>query len=84
MIVKSLDNIEVEITHCDAGYPPGGAPNPILNTTAVWCKPAGGKWFKSVHSSAMQTAYVVRHTKAADLLAKFLDKETEDKSSEKV
>jgi len=75
MIVKSLDDIDVEVAFCDAGYPPGATPNPILNTRAVWCKPANGKWMKSPHSSAMETSSVVRHTNAADLLATFLGKE---------
>jgi hypothetical protein len=85
VIVKSLDNIDVDITHCDAGYPPGSPERSlILNVTAVWCKPTGGMWIKSFERSAMKTAELVKHTNVKDLIALLSGKEIEDKSGEKV
>ena len=78
MIIKSLDGTDVEVTHCDAGYQPGGTPNPILNVGAVWCKPSGGEWFRSIYRSAMKTAEAVKHTDVKDL------KETLSEKSETV
>ena len=69
MIVKSLDGVEVDITHCDAGHPPDSPKGCLnLNTTAVWIKPAGGEWIRSRHRSAMVTCHHVKHTNVKDLL----------------
>ena len=79
MVVKTLDNVSVEITHCDAGYPPGSPnKNPILNTTACWLKPEGSEWIRSVHRSAMVTAHTVKHTLAKDLASVLGGKEIAD------
>ena len=75
MLIKSADNIDVEVTFCDAGYAPGSTPNPILNKMAVWCRPTGGEWIRSAHRSAIQTASIVRRTDAKDLASKLAIKE---------
>ena len=72
--VKSLDGVDVEVTHSDAAHPPDtGGLN--LNTTAVWIRPAGESWIKSPHRSAIVTADIISRTKAAHLAALFLIKE---------
>jgi hypothetical protein len=79
MIVKSLDGVDVEITHCDAGYAPGTlAKGVMLNTTACWCKAAGGKWIRSTHRSAMTTSGIVKKTNAKDLASALSGKEISD------
>ncbi len=84
MIIKSLDDVDVEVTFCDAGYSPGSPVKSLmLNTMACWCKVAGGEWVKSPHRSAMTTAQVVRHTNAKDIVSIFSGKEIEhEKESE--
>ena len=68
MIVPTLDDAQVEVTHCDAGYPPGSPERSLmLNVTAVWCKLPSGEWVKSKHRSAIKTAELVRHTTSKDL-----------------
>jgi hypothetical protein len=67
MMVNTLDGVEVEVTHCDAGYAPGSKPGLLLNTVAVWFKPLGGEWLRSRHRSAIRTATDIRHSKASDL-----------------
>lgn len=79
MIVKSLDGIDVDITHCDAGHPPNSPKGSLnLNTGAVWCKPAGKEWIRSGHRSAMVTARIVKFTNAKDLAVALVSKEIVD------
>ncbi len=67
MIIKSKDNIDVEVTHCDAGHPPGKWTGMNLNTTAVWVKAVGGEWMCSRFPNAIRVAHEVKHSNAADL-----------------
>lgn len=67
MIIKSKDDVDVEVSFCDAGYAPGSKPGQLLNTMAVWFRPAGGEWLRSKHRSAIITARDIRHTNASDL-----------------
>src|SRR6202453_525849 len=83
VIVKSLDNIDVDSTHCDAGHPPGSPERSlILNVTAVWCTPTGGMWIKSFERSAMKTAELVKHHTAKDLISILSGKEIVHEGSE--
>jgi hypothetical protein len=67
MIIQTKDGVEVEVTHCDAGYAPGSKPNKLLNTTAVWFKPLGGEWMRTSERSAMKVAERIRHTDSDNL-----------------
>ena len=66
--IKTLDGVEVEVTHSDMGFPPGGSEGrQALNTTCVWVKPLGGEWIRSGRRSAMVTCDLVKHSNVAEL-----------------
>jgi hypothetical protein len=69
--VRTLDGVEIEVTHGDAGVAPdtpkGGQ---YLNTTVVWYKPKGGEWQKSKERSAIKTCDVIKHSNLAELKEK--------------
>ena len=69
MIIKSKDNIDVDVTHCDAAHPPGEYKGLNVNTRAVWVKVANGKWIRSRFANAMRVASEVRHSNAVDIPA---------------
>ena len=84
MIIKTADDVDVEVSFCDAGYAPGSKPGQLLNTMAVWFKPAGGEWQRSKHRSAIVTARDIRHYNSSDLhLVSDHKSITEEKPNEK-
>lgn len=62
----TLDGVEVEITHSDAGREPDGT-GMLLNTTAVWFKPKNGAWKRSRHRSAIATAHDISNMNSYEL-----------------
>ena len=81
--VLTKDGYDVEVTHCDAGYPPDSPVKfPILNTTAVWFRPDGGEWLLSVHRSAIKTAGLIRCTRLNELEATLCENKKENHEEE--
>jgi hypothetical protein len=69
-LISTQDGVEVDITHCDAGYPPGACDVSLLqNKMAVWFKleQPDAKWVRSKYRSAIRTAHEIRHLDAKDL-----------------
>jgi hypothetical protein len=68
--VKTLDGVEVEVTHCDAGFPPGSVGGQGVNTTSVWIRPHGKDWIRATLRSAMAVCGEIKHTNLVDLESK--------------
>ena len=83
LTVKSLDQVEVQVTYSDAGLPPdapkGGQ---RLNTQAVWFKVGDNPWRRSTHRSAIKTSDFIRHNNSTELISILCDKEPLNEGTE--
>ncbi len=80
--VKTEDGFEIEVTHADAGVPPGGS-GQYLNVGSVWFRPLGGEWIRSKHRSAMLSCYEIKHSKLAELAQKVGTNDRPEASSDR-
>jgi hypothetical protein len=68
--VKTLDGVEIEVTHADANVPPGLKGGQYVNITAVWFRPLSGEWIRSRHRSAIVTCDAIKHSMLSEFATK--------------